>query len=86
MGNSSSKSQYRGLSNVFQAGVGGAESLLGLPDTLKTIAYVGLAVVGILLFAVIGTMCFSVGSGRIDVNELARTAAEASKNIPVIPV
>ena len=71
----------KGLKDVMQAGMGAAESILGVPGEMKTIVYVGLAVVALVVVVMVGTMCWGVGSGKINVNELARSGADISANV-----
>lgn len=80
-----------GLKDVFESGVEAGQTILGVPKTAKTFMIVGITIFGVILLVVVGTMAWGVGSGKIDVNELAesasRTAVEASKNAPaVIPI
>lgn len=70
----------KGLKNVFQAGCGAAETILGVPQTMKRVLIVGVSVMVVVVLVLVGTMAFGVGSGKIDVNQLA-------SNVPkVIPV
>lgn len=79
------------LKNVFESGCESAETLLSIPKTAKTFMIVGFTLFGVVLLVIVGTAAWGVGSGQIDVNELAevasKTAIEASKNAPaVIPL
>lgn len=85
------KEDPKGMKNVFQAGIGTAETILGFPKTFKTLLIVGATVTILVVVVVVGTAAWGVGSGKIDVNQLAdtasRTAIESSKNMPaVIPI
>jgi hypothetical protein len=83
-GQSRYKEPPKGMKNVFQAGIGTAETMLSFPKTFKSFMIVGVTVLALVILVVIGTAAWGVGSGKIDVNRLADTAAEASKNIPII--
>ena len=63
--------------DVWDAGTGCAESLLGLPQTAESMLWALIAVGGLTLIAVVITMCWSVGSGGTSVNQLAETAVKA---------
>ena len=77
----------KGLKNVFEAGIGMTETIMGVPKTMQTVLYVGIACVALVVVVATFTAAWGVGSGKIDVNQLAAAAAEASKNMPaVIPV
>lgn len=77
----------RGLKNVWESGLDAVSGLLGFPEDLKMILYVGLGVVGLVLVVVIGTACWGVGSGKIDVNQLAESGAKAATAMPkVMPI
>lgn len=87
MGNSNSalyKKEPKGLKNIYQSGIGAAETILGVPQTMKTMLIVVVSIVALVVVVVIGTAAYSVGSGLIDVNQLADSAGKA---VPaVIPV
>jgi len=56
-----------------------ANDVLGMSTVLKPMLIVGVSVVGFCLVAVVVTMCWSVGSGQTNVNQLASTAASVAK-------
>ena len=74
----------KGLKNVFQAGVGTAETCLGFPKKAQTLMFVGVAVIGLILLVVVGTAAWGVGSGKIDVNKLADSAARGAESAAAV--
>ena len=70
----------KGLKNVFTAGVGAAENILGLTKKMQTVMYVVIAVVGLVIIAVVGTFSFGVATDRIDVNQLADSGARMAES------
>lgn len=74
----------KGLKNVFQAGVGTAETLLDTPRKMQYIMYFGIAVVSLVLLVVVGTAAWGVGSGKIDVNQLADSAARGAESAATV--
>jgi hypothetical protein len=73
----------KGLADLWSTGMGTAESLMGIPQTMKYFVYAGLAIAGVLLVAVVFTACYGVGSGKINVNELAQSAATVAEHVPI---
>lgn len=74
----------KGLKNVFEAGIGATETILGVPKTMQTMLYIGLGLMAFVVVVIVGTAAWGVGSGKIDVNQLAAQAAIASANIPKV--
>ena len=62
------------LGSLCNAGLGSLESLLKVPSETKYMVYIGVAMIGLVLLMVIGTMCISVSTGQTNLNELANTA------------
>lgn len=74
----------KGLKNVFQAGVGTAETLLDTPRKFQYLLYFGVAVVGLVVLVVVGTAAWGVGSGMINVNDLADSAARGAESAATV--
>jgi hypothetical protein len=83
MGNGTSmyKKEPKGLKNVYQSGIGAAETILGIPKTMKTVLIVGVTVVALVIVVMLGTAAYGVGSGMIDVNELAETTGKYAPKV-----
>jgi hypothetical protein len=83
----------KGLRNIWNAGIDATTGLLGIPKTVRTLLYVGLAIGGLCLIVMVSTACWGVGSGKIDVNRLAESSVKGleaggrlyaqSKGVPV---
>ena len=71
----------KGLRDVYSSGCGAAEEILGFPKIGKNLFIAGFAVVVVVILVIVGTMAWGVGSGNIDVNELAKSGAEIAKSI-----
>jgi hypothetical protein len=77
----------KGLRDLWNSGINAGETVFGFTDDIRILIYVVAGVAGLMLLLSVGTMAFGVGSGKINVNELAKSMAEASKNIPaVVPI
>lgn len=75
-----------GLKSVFQSATGSLSALASLPKTMITLMIVGFSVLMLVIVVVVGVGAWGVGSGNIDVNELAKTGADVAKSVPIIPV
>jgi hypothetical protein len=80
----SSDSKPKGMKNIYESSIGLGEECLSLPGKFQKVMWVTVAVVGVVILGVVGTMCFGVSTGKIDVNQLAKDVAQ---NMPaVVPV
>lgn len=67
------------IGDFFEGAIDSAQALVTLPATLTNLLVPGVIIAGLCLLAVVFTMCWSVGSGKTNVNELANTAVRYVK-------
>jgi hypothetical protein len=70
----------KGIKNLWEAGIGAGEDLLKMPSDLRKITWVVVGVTAGVIILIVGTMAFGVGSGKIDVNDLAKSYSEVTKH------
>lgn len=68
------RKEPKGLKNLYDAAIDSGESILGMGKTAKRTIILVVSITAILAIAVVGTMCWGVGSGTVKVQEIADAA------------